>query len=291
MWYNRIHDAAGNSVANIASHIANINPYRYRSYYYDSEGNLARKVISPTGAIPQTVFYETSEETNTVVKFQLPLAENTAIKPCVTAHSKNELLLCWRTAPYMENKRSFVDEILFEWGIQGITFDTYVDSHSSKNLIVDIYPFTILNPEKNRQVEVFYSKLLSKTVSRKYYLDCEQKYINFIRYLWLYNDTDAFFDLHFDRYFRKGLKKRRGTRLSHASEELCNIDSWDRLEELVALALREAGYMFLHFKMWNIVVMIHDFYLLVLCKEEKTVSMIRELSEKSGLFARTLELF
>lgn len=191
----------------------------------------------------------------------------------------------------MENKRSFVDEILFEWGIQGITFDTYVESHSSKNLIVDIYPFTILNPEKNRQVEIFYSKLLSKTVSRKYYLDCEQKYINFIRYLWLYNDTDAFFDLHFDRYFRKGLKKRRGTRLSHASEELCNIDSWDRLEELVALALREAGYMFLHFKMWNIVVMIHDFYLLVLCKEEKTVSMIRELSEKSGLFARTLELF
>ena len=37
MWSNRIHDAAGNSVANIASHIANINPFRYRSYYYDAE--------------------------------------------------------------------------------------------------------------------------------------------------------------------------------------------------------------------------------------------------------------
>ena len=37
MWYNRIHDAAGNNVANIASHIANINPFRYRSYYYDAE--------------------------------------------------------------------------------------------------------------------------------------------------------------------------------------------------------------------------------------------------------------
>ena len=37
MWYNRIHDAAGNSVESNASHIANINPYRYRSYYYDAE--------------------------------------------------------------------------------------------------------------------------------------------------------------------------------------------------------------------------------------------------------------
>ena len=59
-------------------------------YYYDSEGNLARKVIAPAGAVSQTVYYETADDTNTVVKFQLPLAENTAIKPCVTAHSKND---------------------------------------------------------------------------------------------------------------------------------------------------------------------------------------------------------
>ena len=32
-----ITDGSGNSVANNPSHIANINPFRYKGYYYDSD--------------------------------------------------------------------------------------------------------------------------------------------------------------------------------------------------------------------------------------------------------------
>ena len=38
-----ITDGAGNDVSNDASHIANINPFRYRSYYYDKEDVYKRQ--------------------------------------------------------------------------------------------------------------------------------------------------------------------------------------------------------------------------------------------------------
>ena len=186
----------------------------------------------------------------------------------------------------MENNRSFVDEILTCWGIQGIDFDSYVNAYNSKNLIVDIFPFSVLDPEKFWQVEVFYGKLLDKTISPKCYFDYEGKYLRFIKFLWLYNVTDAFFDLNFDNYFRKGIKKHFKPKHPQASEELHNVDSWLELEEFVTLALREAGYIFLHFKDWNLIVMINDFSMLVLCKEEKTTFVIKELAEKTGLFVR-----
>lgn len=186
----------------------------------------------------------------------------------------------------MENKRSFIDEILFQWGIQGVDFDTYLESYNDKNLIVDIYPFTVLSPQKFRQVAVFYGKFLDKTISKKCYFDCERKYLSFIRHLWLYNETDAFFDLYFDNYFRKGLRKQHGLKNCQASEELHDISDWCKVEELATLALREAGYVFLHFKTWNVITMINDFSIVVLCKEEKTTSLINQLSEKNSLFTR-----
>ena len=51
-------------------------------YYYDSEGQLTKKVITPASGAAQTVYYETSDD-NTVVKFS-------AGGRAVTSHSKTD---------------------------------------------------------------------------------------------------------------------------------------------------------------------------------------------------------
>ena len=187
----------------------------------------------------------------------------------------------------MENKNSYIDDILSQWNLKSIDFDTYVESYDDKNLIVDIYPFEIENPEKNCQVEVFYRRFLDKNIPRNQYFDYEQRYLNFVKYLWMYNATDVFYDLLFDNYFRKGLKKYKTIRKKiQISEEIQNADSWYKIEELLIMALREAGYIFLHFKDWNIVLMINDFSILVLCKEKQTTLIIKDFAMNSGLFVR-----
>ena len=51
-------------------------------YYYDTEGRMTKKVITPKGSAAQTIYYETGDD-NTVVKF-------TAGGRTVTSHSKTD---------------------------------------------------------------------------------------------------------------------------------------------------------------------------------------------------------
>ena len=189
----------------------------------------------------------------------------------------------------MENNKSFIDDILSQWNVQTTDLNTYINSYNDKNLIVDIHPFEITDLDKNWQVEIFYRKFLDKNISRSLYFDHEQRYLRFIKYLWLYNSTDVFYDLRFDNYFRKGLKRYNPIKKAiDVSDEVHNIASWLELEELAVLALREAGYIFLHFRDWNIIVMINDFSILVLCREAQTTSVVKNLAINSGLFVRLL---
>ena len=175
----------------------------------------------------------------------------------------------------MENNNSFVDDILSKWNLKANSIDEYIDAYNDKNLIVDIYPYTINDLDKCWQMEIFYRKFRDKEISRNVYLNHEEKYLNFIKYLWLYNSTDIFYDLRFDNYFRKGLKKYSPLKKSkQISDKTENIESWPKLEELVVLALREAGSIVLYFKNWNIMGMINGFSILVLCKEKETVKIV-----------------
>ena len=126
----------------------------------------------------------------------------------------------------MENNDSFIDDILSEWNGNTIDFDTYLKMNSDRNLIVDIYPFEIADPEKNWQVEIFYRKFLDKQISCREYLAHEQKYLQFMKHLWLYNATDVFYDLSFDRSFKKGLKSWRFTKKKQKAAKMPNVDSW-----------------------------------------------------------------
>ena len=58
-------------------------------YYYDTEGKMTKKVITPASGSAQTIYYETSDD-NTVVKFDVPDTENVNKKQTITSHSKTD---------------------------------------------------------------------------------------------------------------------------------------------------------------------------------------------------------
>lgn len=182
------------------------------------------------------------------------------------------------------NNNSFFNDILFDWNTILIDEDI-VDVMLERGMIVDIYPFRIEDSEKNYQVEVFYRKFVEKNISKTSYLNYENKFLSFIKLLWIYNSTDVFYDLIFDKHFKKSLRKYRFKRCNQDSQIINNISKLGELQFLSALALREAGYMFLHLKNWNVLVMINGFSMLVLCKDCKTNEIIRNLSNSCGLFA------
>ena len=58
-------------------------------YYYDAEGKMTKKVITPASGSAQTTYYETNDD-NTVVKFDVPDTENANKKQTITSHSKTD---------------------------------------------------------------------------------------------------------------------------------------------------------------------------------------------------------
>ena len=58
-------------------------------YYYDSEGKMTKKIITPTIGTTQSIYYENNDD-NTVVKFDVPDNENINNKQTITSHSKTD---------------------------------------------------------------------------------------------------------------------------------------------------------------------------------------------------------
>ena len=58
-------------------------------YYYDTEGKMTKKVITPTSGTTQSIYYENNDD-NTVVKFDVPDTENINNKQTITSHSKTD---------------------------------------------------------------------------------------------------------------------------------------------------------------------------------------------------------
>ena len=107
----------------------------------------------------------------------------------------------------MENKDAFLKNIFLKWNMNINGIDDYINRYTEQSLIIDIFPYRITNEEKNYQVEVFYKRYRDKEIKKKDFLNYENRYLDFVKLLWLYNDTDIFYELYLNNYFCKGIKK------------------------------------------------------------------------------------
>lgn len=131
--------------------------------------------------------------------------------------------------------------------------------------IVSLYPGLITDSEKYEQVEIFYSKY-SKRDNIKEFTDCENRFHEFIKTLWLYNDV---YVAGFETYKNivKACSKLGFSRLKRNEKEFIkNISSdfdignnrnmvlatdFSLLKKMITLATRELSGLLLYFKQSN----------------------------------------
>jgi len=126
-------------------------------YYYDGEGNLTKKVITPASGEAQTVYYETADD-KTVVKF-------TAGGNTVTSHSKTDSF-----------GRKVFDELQLGTGFVSREFDYHkgevTEEHMEHGKL------------KSSPTTQLVSRILlsdGRTISYEY--DAEERITKFLRYI------------------------------------------------------------------------------------------------------------
>lgn len=183
---------------------------------------------------------------------------------------------------------TFLNNILYNWVGEMYNDDpinAYICQHPDNHIVVDIFPYVIENPNKYHQVEVFYEKWISKKNSRKNYLAYEKRYIDFLKTIWLYNQTDLRHCLSFDKRFWKGHPKKTHNKSRLDKCKKTNIYDWSTIEVAVSLALREAGFLWLYFQEWEIIAVLHDFSVQMLVKDRKTLQLIEPIIANCRLYS------
>ncbi len=187
---------------------------------------------------------------------------------------------------------TFTDCILTEWTGETHSFDAverYVEEHPDKSVIVDIFPDTIVDIDKYYQVSVFYRKWVDRDISGTTYLGNEKKYLDFVNILWLYNTVDICYDLSFSNYFRKKEKRNKSFFKRFPMKMVQrDVKDWNVIAEVLKLALREAGHLWLYFKQWEMVAVICDVAIQFLFKAEQTIKKIRPLVESNSLYVQSV---
>ena len=191
---------------------------------------------------------------------------------------------------YMENNIDFVESIVEKWtqNKQKNSLDIFCSENPDNTFVIDIFPDQIKDMEKCCQVEVFYKRLLDKEIDKDRYIQLERIFVEFIKYSWLYNSMDVFYDLCFDAYFGKGIKAMRGWKKGQKSDTIKSITSWETLEYLTLLALREAGHLFIYSETQELMYIINGLSILVICKESEGVDEIRSYAKSLGLYIRNI---
>lgn len=188
----------------------------------------------------------------------------------------------------MENSK-FIINVLKGWGMQcdveyeADNVELFVEKNPEKSIIIDVFPYVIQDGCKYDQVSVFYKKLKDGDISKKEYLYLENKYVDFIKLLSLYNEIDISFNLCYSNYFLKNLSKRKDLKYTEKTT-LINEVNLNKIAYLLRLALREAGFLWIHFKEWGLLAIIHDFSIRLIAKNESCFEKLPPILTNSSLY-------
>ena len=192
----------------------------------------------------------------------------------------------------MENNESlnFLSGIIEEWGGEKYAEDpvgTYADQYPTNSILIDVFPYTIKDPDKYHQVSIFYRKWIDRDITSRTYRSFEKRYLDFLKTVWLYNRVDMSYCLSFDNYFRKGSSKK--WLFNHRvpiERTQRNVTDWCSIKEVISLALREAGFLWLYFQDWKMLAVINDFSIQLLVKEQETFNLVSPLLVSNHLYSR-----
>jgi hypothetical protein len=159
---------------------------------------------------------------------------------------------------------------------------------------VDRFPLLVKNGGKYSQLEVFFDGIGKATFSKKVFEKEEEKFINCIHKIWVYNDVYAdcsYFDVNMDT-IKKTINKDEFSIFEKIldkmskSERYVNIDNLKHLDVLLKLCFRERIYMPIIFMDYKIILWSNGLMCPLYFDDINIKDTINEICKSEGLFLR-----
>lgn len=183
-----------------------------------------------------------------------------------------------------------ISNIIMSWddGLKEYDIETYMKKFPNRHSVIDIFPYVISDSNKYDNVSVFYQKFLDGDIDKKEYFKYEERFINFIKLVWLYNDIDICYNFYLNRRFKKGFSRYKVLpKLKIGSDTLLKVDDFRVIQESLLFSLREAGFLWMYLRDWDMIMMVHGFNIVTIVKEAETLNYIHPLLLQNSLYCRT----
>ena len=157
---------------------------------------------------------------------------------------------------------------------------------------LDIFPKTISNNKKYQSVEVFYQRLLNRSMKKQEFETIEKHFIDFVMTLWLYNETYVNFlssKIISNYYYKKNKKvfKKHSKVLMEANsnaDEFLLIEDKDLLSSISILATRDITPVIFYFKNSKILLLLSGCFGLIYYGSSRDTLLTKQIADNCSLY-------
>lgn len=164
--------------------------------------------------------------------------------------------------------------------------------------VIDIFPERIHSNEKYSFVEMFYQKVLDKEVELSKFECVENKFVELIKTLWLYNDVYVSIFSNDDTIIKNYYYKRNKTIFEKYSKFIAEmtesidraflIDDGNLLETLCKIATRDIATVMFCFNNSKTIFLLNDCAARVHFAENADVDLVNKVVDNNSLYMHSL---
>lgn len=164
--------------------------------------------------------------------------------------------------------------------------------------VIDIFPERIHSNEKYSFVEIFYQRVLDKEVELSKFECVENKFVELIKTLWLYNDVYVGIFSNDDTIIENYYYKRNKTFFKEYSKSLLEmtesidqaflIDDGNLLEALCIIATRDIATVMFCFNNSKTIILLNDCAACVHFAENADVDLVNKVVDNNSLYMHSL---
>ncbi|WP_039652288.1 hypothetical protein [Clostridium tyrobutyricum] len=171
-----------------------------------------------------------------------------------------------------KNIESFLDDL-----------ESFLDNN--QYYLLDIFPQTVLDNDKLSQYEMLYNFSIDDKNQSDFIIN-ENKFINILKKLWLYNKTKVFvFDFNFENPFKSVKEKKKFESIINIRDKTTFIKDINQLEILIKLGIREKASSILFFDDMEIICWLgNGLNCCLYFNNESYKKLIQKMSTTEGLY-------
>ncbi|WP_368488328.1 hypothetical protein [Clostridium sp. BJN0013] len=151
--------------------------------------------------------------------------------------------------------------------------------------LIDIFPKKILDADKFSQYEIVYDSLIDDK-NQSSFLVNENKFINLLKKIWLYNKTKAFvFECNCENLFKNSDDIKYFKSIKDSENETKLINNVYELELLIKLGMREKLYSILVFEDMEIICWLgNGLNCSLYSNKEGSMGLMEKMATTEGLY-------